>query len=81
MPEPKTFQHWKAPHDANGNPRRVFVVFDEQGDIYDAIDEGYSGRPAPLAKLGELPNVRVTADEYREVLRDHATGFFGPAGL
>jgi hypothetical protein len=32
-----------AGNDSNGNPRRIYVVFDSTGKIVDAIDEGYSG--------------------------------------
>lgn len=36
--------HMRAPQDANGNPRRVFVVQDTRtGNVIDTIDEGYRG--------------------------------------
>lgn len=68
MSEPRMYQHWKAGHDENGNPLRVFVVLDSEGNFYDAIDEGYAGRPAPLRGLVELPEVHCTESEYREWL-------------
>lgn len=41
--KPSWYIKLNAGNDTNGNPRRVFVVFDEHGSIYDAIDEGYAG--------------------------------------
>ncbi len=35
-----------APNDVNGNPRRVYVVFNEDGTIAHAVDEGYAGSGA-----------------------------------
>ena len=34
-----------ASNDTNGNPRRVFVLFNDNGEIKEVIDEGYSGDP------------------------------------
>ena len=60
-----------AGNDRNGNPRRVFVVFDSDGDIVDAIDEGYEGDDA-LRKLGyptSYSTFKTTPAEYRDLLR------------
>jgi hypothetical protein len=54
---PMAYQHWKAKNDANGNPRRAFVLFAndfphpdwdvddgfERGDIIAVVDEEYHG--------------------------------------
>lgn len=67
---PKMVQRLKAPHDTNGNPRRVFVIYAENGAILDAVDEGYAGTPNWVRDLVQLPEFSVTATEYREILRD-----------
>lgn len=67
--EPTMFQHLKAGHDTNGNPRRCFVILDNTGTVLDVIDEGYAGRPLWLRDLVELPNVTVSAGEYRSFLK------------
>ena len=63
-----------AGHDSNGNPRRVYVVFDSEGYIVRAVDEGYRGRAA----LREVPGCEgecepvefeTTPREYRRLLR------------
>jgi len=61
-----------APHDPNGNPRRVFVVFDDTGSVMDAIDEGYTGRRGFEGKYpGLLGGARfaTTYQEYRGLLK------------
>lgn len=65
----KAYQHMKAKNDANGNPRRLFMVY-EGRDFY-AIDEGYSGRPKFLVDgYIELVPVNITAREYRDLLAE-----------
>lgn len=58
-----------APNDGNGNPRRVYVVYDDQGLPLAALDEGYAGRSI-LRNSGydNVPvsdRIDVTASEYR----------------
>lgn len=70
-------QRLDAGHDANGNPRRVWLVYDEGGTILDAVDEEYAGMPAALRELGLLvllPEVPTTASFWRSMLRTHGTG-------
>lgn len=61
-----------ADNDTNGNPRRIFVIFDEDGEILDCIDEGYSGL-AEVTK--QYPNAKyagrfeTTPKEYRSLLK------------
>lgn len=50
--------HLNAGHNANGNPRRVFVVLDDDGDITDVVNEAYSGTAKLRAKY---PDIKVTA--------------------
>ena len=62
------FQHLKAGHDSNGNPRRCFVGYDKKGNIAIVADEGYSGRPGWTNGVVELPSVNVSFSEYRAFL-------------
>lgn len=61
-----------AGHDTNGNPRRVYVVFDGDGQVMDVIDEGYSGQ---AAVIGIYPGIQggarfdTTPTEYRRLLK------------
>lgn len=52
--------HLDAGHDRNGNPRRTFVVFDENGTLERAIDEGYAGYGA-LNRVYEHGTVAILA--------------------
>jgi hypothetical protein len=66
-----------AGNDRNGNPRRVFVVLDESGNIIEAIDEEYRGTAALFDKyappdIGYPCEFATTPKEYRELLRDWA---------
>lgn len=72
-----------AGNDTNGNPRRIYVVFDTRGNMVDAVDEGYSGIQALRPKYPRLfTGVRAqfypetfatTAGEYRRLLKRFAT--------
>jgi hypothetical protein len=72
----RLYQHLRAPNDPNGNPQRVFVVYDTDraGDIVAVIDEGYSGRQA-LRNAGipsdtvELPSINISRAEYHAFRR------------
>lgn len=78
--------HLDAGHDKNGNPRRLFLVFDHDGAIA-AVDEGYEGAGAMDTELGKavahrfhqlLPyaaRLAVAFEEYRDLLHE-----YGPAG-
>lgn len=72
-----TILHLRAPHDTNGNPRRVFVVIDasgkEDGRTLGVFDEGYAGnRAVPEemrnAAIAEV-TIEVTPKEYKEWLK------------
>lgn len=65
----KAYQHITAFNDRNGNPRRLFLVYDG-AETY-AIDEGYSGRPKFLRDFRELVPVRVNYNQYRAILKDY----------
>ena len=71
--------HLDAGHDANGNPRRAFMVYNEEGELVGSADQGYLGdsdavRGAlPLDEQGFkvviLARVTTTAAFYRKVIR------------
>lgn len=63
------YQHLNAGHDTNGNPRRVFVLYDATGAIVRAIDEGYCRTPAELRTLIQLPGFDIKPADYRTLLR------------
>lgn len=70
MSQPKFYQHLRAENDRNGNPRRLFAVYDNNGDVVDLIDEGYAGEPRWLRELKQLPSVNIVNAEYRSWLRE-----------
>jgi hypothetical protein len=49
-----TVQRYCARNDSNGNPRRVYVIRNGEGDIVATADEGYEGRAAASAVLYDL---------------------------
>lgn len=76
-----TLQHIRAKNDANGDPRRLYLVTALHEGRAGAFDEGYSttllayfhGRHAVPEWLWDLaqhlPPVDVTAAEYKRLLR------------
>ena len=53
----------KTTNDRNGNPRRVWILYGEDGNPAMVRDEGYAGRPDWGAV--ELSNINVSPREYR----------------
>jgi hypothetical protein len=69
-------QRWNAGNDANGNPRRAFVVYDApSGHKLAAYDEGYAGHHAVPGYVWDaatyLGDVHVRPAEYRHILTAH----------
>ena len=63
----------RAKNDTNGNPRRCYVVFDNQGNKIGACDEGYRGSDSlftryPELKTQNIEDFDVTPGEYRRQL-------------
>jgi hypothetical protein len=62
-------QSLDAGHTPSGNPKRVYVVYTESGEVRDVFDEGYEGIHAVPAKYLEgytlLPTIKVPHSEYR----------------
>ena len=67
------YLHLKTKNDNNGNPRRLYLVINDNGGVVEAIDEGYSGdqvaRKYPQIIQG--PPINITPTEYRDWLRHY----------
>ena len=68
--------HLNAGNDANGNPRRIFVILDDQARVLDAVEEGYEGVSGALKNAGYegiavSPRFDTTPAEYK-ALKSHA---------
>jgi len=65
--------YFVARNDADGNPRRMWVLYSPGGEILAAYPEGYSGTDAVpesiRAKTSTCFQVDTTPDEYRRILR------------
>jgi hypothetical protein len=62
-----------AGNDGNGTPRRVFIVFGEDGTIMKAIDEGYRGDQVKQDLGIEIPfggTFVTTVSEYKDCLSE-----------
>lgn len=73
--QPRYFvQHVCTTNDHNGNPRRLFQVFDVQPDGYKLVavmDEGYSGNDELRQRFGDVnyDEIDVTPAEYHRLLK------------
>jgi hypothetical protein len=64
--------HLNAGHDRNGNPRRLWVVLNADGDIAAVFDEGYNGTgeliqhfPKAIIAL----ELDITPEQYKSLLK------------
>jgi hypothetical protein len=68
-----TFWHYCATNDKNGNPRRVYVLANEDGTQLAAWDEGYLGSDAVPGiwrrYAYEAARVSITVKDYNRILR------------
>jgi hypothetical protein len=58
-------QRFCAKNDNNGNPRRVYVIWDERGVVAGTVDEGHDG---PRAVAGWLFNRNVKGFDPRSLI-------------
>ncbi len=67
-----------AKNDANGNPRRGWIILETNEDGYTSIksfcDEGYNGSAAVTQQgfareLADTPEILTTPGEYRDLVR------------
>jgi hypothetical protein len=66
--------HFNAGNNTNGNPRRVFVVVNTQGEVVGAYDEGYRGEASVTQHFPGIAVVgrfNITPAQYRELLKEH----------
>lgn len=66
------YQHLRYHNDVNGNPRRLWVVYDLVGTyakVKEVYVEGYSNLPEHLRNKCELPSVYLGPGEYRRILK------------
>lgn len=64
------FQHWRYKNDINGNPRRLWVFFNAEGNVRTVIDENYGGRPAACKGLVDLGSVEIAPGVYRAMKKE-----------
>ncbi len=68
----KLVQLYAAQNDTNGNPRRVYVLFQALGGMVSPVaveDCGYVGMPKGWGKHAQLPTVSVSPSDYRDWLK------------
>ncbi len=61
------WQQLNAGHDINGNPRRLYMLMDINGNIIKVIVDNYSGTPKECKGLVQLPTLNITVKEYRNL--------------
>ena len=69
--------HLNAGNDRNGNPRRIYLVLDEDARVVNALDESYRGRDALDSVYVGCPvsaELEITPREYRALLRGRRRG-------
>ena len=71
----KAWQHLKARNDVNGNPQRLYVVYELAHDTrlmyWETVavyDEGYGAKPEEIRDLAELPSVEITVEDFERRL-------------
>lgn len=78
------YQHLKTTNDSNGNPRRLYVVYEASvsdayanrfAEVVQVVDEGYGGTAwldtyhnPRNIPMVELPSINISVAEYREWL-------------
>ena len=71
----KAYQHMKARNDINGNPQRLFAVYEITpvgAAVVGVIDEGYAGTPKILANMPEFENsIEIPVKQYHNMLKHY----------
>lgn len=70
-------QNLKSTNDVNGNPRRLWVIYDARKDPafpIEVINEGYGGEPEECRSLIHLTPVRVSPKEHKVWLKMYEGG-------
>ena len=75
----KFYQYLRAPNDVDGNPRRLFVLYEwpevpgmrptewETPEIVGVFDERYRGMPQEIRDLPSIMTVSITATDYKKL--------------
>lgn len=74
------YQHLRALNDPNGNPQRLYVVYEwiipdekyRQPEHWATVavwDEGYIGLPDALRDMPSLPSIDISRSDYHERIR------------
>jgi hypothetical protein len=67
-----------AGHSTSGNPRRGWIIADDQGNFISFVDEGYEGRSAldrgGYRNLAATPRIEVKPSVYRDAYRQSYSG-------
>ena len=59
------WQQLRCKHDVNGNPRRLWMRYDNKGLLLEVIIEGYGGNPIPQhADVVQLSSIYIPPSEY-----------------
>lgn len=61
-------QQWRAPHDTNGNPRRLQMIWTLAGE-FAAIQEDDYSTPPTAANAIHIGSVEITAGDYHRTVR------------
>jgi hypothetical protein len=68
-----------AGHDRNGNPKRGWIISDDEGSFIDFVDEGFQGNDAlRVSGYGSVPRtstaIEVKPSTYRDAYRQSHGG-------
>jgi len=63
------YQHLKSTNTINGNPQRLFAIYNKKGEMIKIIDEGYGGEPFECKNMIELPAINIEPKEYKRLLK------------
>jgi len=68
-------QNLRSTPDKNGNPRRLWVIYDARQDPafpFEIIDEGYGGKPEECKGLIQISPVNISSKEYKLWTKMHS---------
>lgn len=61
-------QQWRAPHDTNGNPRRLQILWSLDGAFAAIHEDAYVTPPRPADAI-DIGSIEITATDYRQTVR------------
>jgi len=62
-------QHISTSPDINGNPRRLYCVYDVTGATIAVIEEGYTNLTDDVKSLSSIMEISVSPSEYNAIKR------------